>query len=155
MRRPFALAAVLLIAACGQKTPTGSDLYAKLGDQKKVFLISSFLDSSFNKTTFDLRDKTVLKLDQAKVDALQVTRGADTLKVAKKEGEWQVEQPIASLAATDAAATNARVARTTPSRIRVSSAVRVIAAGSTLRPRCIISPLGSRWRWNTTSTVWR
>jgi hypothetical protein len=23
------------------------------------------------------------------------------------------------------------------------------------RPRCIISPLGSEWRWNTTSIVWR
>ncbi|HEX6974014.1 MAG TPA: DUF4340 domain-containing protein [Vicinamibacterales bacterium] len=82
----------------GQKTPTGSDLYAKLGDQKKVFLISSFLDSSFNRTTFDLRDKTVLKLDQQKVDALEVTRGDATLKVVKKDSEWQIEQPIAARA---------------------------------------------------------
>jgi hypothetical protein len=82
----------------GQKTPTGTDLYAKLGDQKKVFLISSFLDSSFNRTTFDLRDKTVLKLDPAKVDALEVTHGTDTLKFAKTEGEWQIEQPIATRA---------------------------------------------------------
>src|SRR5437868_5191825 len=33
----------------GQKTPTGSDVYAKLADQKRVFLIASFLESTFNK----------------------------------------------------------------------------------------------------------
>ena len=33
----------------GEKTPTGSDLYARLPDQKRVFLVSSFLDATFNK----------------------------------------------------------------------------------------------------------
>ena len=47
----------------GEKTPTGGDLYAKRPDEKRVFLISSFLDSIFNKTPFDLRDKAVLKFD--------------------------------------------------------------------------------------------
>ena len=53
----------------GQKTPPGTDVYAKLADQKKVFLISSYLDSTFNRGTFDLRDKSVLKLDREKIDA--------------------------------------------------------------------------------------
>lgn len=82
----------------GSKTPSGTDLYAKLGDQKKVFLISSFLDSTFNRTTFDLRDKSVLKLDAAKVDALEVVTGSRTMKFAKKDGEWEIEQPIATRA---------------------------------------------------------
>ena len=53
----------------GDKTATGGDLYAKLPADKRVFLVSSFLESTFNKGTFDLRDKTVLSFDRAKVDA--------------------------------------------------------------------------------------
>ncbi len=82
----------------GSKTPAGTDLYAKLGDQKKVFLVSSFLDSTFNRTTFDLRDKTVLKVDATKVDAVEIVTGSQTLKFAKKDGEWEIEQPIAARA---------------------------------------------------------
>ena len=43
----------------GRKTPPATDLYAKLGDSKRVFLVPSFVEATFNKTTFDLRDKTV------------------------------------------------------------------------------------------------
>ena len=48
----------------GEKTPTGSDLFAKRNDEKKVFLVSSFQESSLNKSTFDLRDKNVLTVDR-------------------------------------------------------------------------------------------
>ena len=33
----------------GQKTPPGTDVYARLADSKRVFLIPSFLDSTFNR----------------------------------------------------------------------------------------------------------
>src|SRR3954468_16179414 len=42
----------------GQKAPTGADIYARLPDKPRVFLVSSFLESTFNKSSFDLRDKT-------------------------------------------------------------------------------------------------
>ena len=77
----------------GQKTPSGTDVYAKLGDQKKVFLISSYLDSTFNRNTFDLRDKSVLKVDREKVDALEVTAAGRTTRFEKVNGEWQMTQP--------------------------------------------------------------
>jgi len=79
----------------GDKTPTGSDLYAKLPDQKKVFLVSSYLESSFNKSTFDLRDKAALKLDREKVDALEIVTADRQLRFAKTEGEWRMTQPVA------------------------------------------------------------
>ena len=82
----------------GRKTPAGTDLYAKLGDQKKVFLIASFLDATFNRSTFDLRDKTVLKVEAAKVDSVEVVTSTRTLKFAKKDGEWNIEQPVATRA---------------------------------------------------------
>ena len=56
----------------GQKTPTGTDLYARLADKPRVFLISSYLESTFNKSAFDLRDKTILKIDRDKVDSVEV-----------------------------------------------------------------------------------
>jgi hypothetical protein len=82
----------------GQKTPSGSDVYAKIADQKRVFLIPSFLDSTFNRGTFDLRDKAVLKLDREKVDSLEITTPARTVRFQKVNGEWQIAQPEAGRA---------------------------------------------------------
>jgi Domain of unknown function (DUF4340) len=78
----------------GRKTPPGTDLYAKLGDQKRVFLVPSYIESTFNKTTFDLRDKTVLKIDRDKVDALTISTPKRTLQFAKAGGEWQMTAPV-------------------------------------------------------------
>jgi hypothetical protein len=93
----------------GAKTPTGSDVYAKTAAGSKVFLIASFLDSTFNRTTFDLRDKTALKVDQSAVDSLEVVTADRTLKFTKANGEWQVTQPAVSR--PDAAAIEGLVAR--------------------------------------------
>lgn len=82
----------------GQKTPAGTDVYAKLPDSKRVFLISSFLDSTFNRGTFDLRDKAVLKIEREKVDGLEVNSGGRTMKFEKKNGEWEIAQPSAGRA---------------------------------------------------------
>jgi hypothetical protein len=76
----------------GQKTPSGSDVYAKLADAKKVFLIPAFLDSTFNRSAFDLRDKSVLKLDREKIDTVEVTAGGRTARFEKKNGEWQIAE---------------------------------------------------------------
>ena len=51
----------------GRKTPPGSDLYARIDDQKRVVLIPSFVDTTFNKTTFDLRDKAVLTVNRDEI----------------------------------------------------------------------------------------
>ncbi len=82
----------------GQKTPAGSDVYAKLPDNKRVFLIPSYLDSTFNRSTFDLRDKSVLKVDREKVDSLEVAGKDRTIRFDKKNGEWQITQPAAGRA---------------------------------------------------------
>lgn len=82
----------------GQKTPAGSDVYAKLPDSKRVFLIPSYLDSTFNRSTFDLRDKSVLKVDREKVDSMEVATKDRTMRFEKKNGEWQIAQPAAGRA---------------------------------------------------------
>jgi Domain of unknown function (DUF4340) len=77
----------------GRKTPPGTDLYAKIAGGNRVFLIPSFLDGTFNKTTFDLRDKTVLKLDRDKIDTLTITTPGRVLTFSKAGGEWQLLAP--------------------------------------------------------------
>lgn len=77
----------------GQKTPPGSDLYAKRGNDKKVFLVASYLDSTFNRKTFDLRDKSAVRVDRDKLDTLEIVTPERTLKFAKANNEWQMTAP--------------------------------------------------------------
>jgi uncharacterized protein DUF4340 len=82
----------------GQKTPPGSDLYAKRASDKKVFLIASYLDSTFNRKTFDLRDKTAIRVDPNKLDAIEILTPQRTLRFAKANTEWQITAPTAGRA---------------------------------------------------------
>ena len=78
----------------GQKTPTGADIYAKVPDKPRVFLVSSYLESTFNKSSFDLRDKTILKIDREKVDRMEIETPDRTLKVVKQGADWRVASPV-------------------------------------------------------------
>ena len=78
----------------GEKTPTGGDLYARLPSQKRVFLVSSFLDSTFNKNTFALRDKTIIKIERDKVDRIEIAADKKSVTLAKTGNEWQIVGPI-------------------------------------------------------------
>jgi Domain of unknown function (DUF4340) len=77
----------------GSKTPTGNDLYAKVAGQPKVFLIAAYLESTFNRSTFDLRDKTALKVDAQKVDSLEVTTDSGVKKFTRVNSAWQLTSP--------------------------------------------------------------
>jgi hypothetical protein len=78
----------------GQKTPSGSDLYAKLPDKPRVFLVSSYLGSTFNKSPFDLRDKTIIKIDHDKVDSVDITSADHAVKLAKSGSDWRLKAPV-------------------------------------------------------------
>lgn len=82
----------------GEKTPTGGDLYARIPGEKRVFLVSSYLDSTFNKTPFALRDKVVLKVDRQKADGLELTDGATNVQLAKNGTDWMLVKPLAARA---------------------------------------------------------
>ncbi len=80
----------------GEKTPTGSDLYAKLQDGKRVFLVSSHLDGTFNRTPFDLRDKSILEFDREKTDSVEIATGSTTVQFARSGTDWKIAKPIAA-----------------------------------------------------------
>ena len=44
-------------------------------DEKRVVLISANWEASFNASTFELREKALLKFDHSKVDGLEVSAG--------------------------------------------------------------------------------
>lgn len=77
----------------GDKNPTGSDLYAKLPDSPRVFLVSGYLDGTFDKSTFQLRDKKLLAFDREKVDRLDVTSGTTAVSVVRQGDAWSVAAP--------------------------------------------------------------
>lgn len=78
----------------GQKTPTGSDMYAKLPGNSRVFLVPSYLETTFNKSPFDLRDKTILKIDRDKTDRLEIQTAEHTVKLTKQGGDWKIGAPV-------------------------------------------------------------
>jgi hypothetical protein len=88
----------------GQKTPTGANLFAKRNDDKRVFTIASFQDQTFNKSTFDLRDKTAVKFDRDKVDHVEIAADNKALELTKAGGDWKILKPLqapADLAAAE------------------------------------------------------
>jgi len=82
----------------GEKTPTGGNLFAMRAGEKKVIAIPAFQESTFDKKTFDLRDKTLIKFDRDKVDAVDVTSNGKPVDFAKNGGDWTITKPIAAKA---------------------------------------------------------
>jgi Domain of unknown function (DUF4340) len=79
----------------GNKTATGGDVYARVEGQTKLILISAYLEQSLNKSTFDLRDKTVLKFTRDGVDSLKLEpAGAPAMTFSHKGDTWRLTTPI-------------------------------------------------------------
>jgi hypothetical protein len=80
----------------GNKNATQGEIYALKDDAKRVFLVSAFQESSFNRTPFQLRDKKILKFDRDKADALTLVKGATSMELARTGSDWKVVKPVAS-----------------------------------------------------------
>ncbi|HEX8030409.1 MAG TPA: DUF4340 domain-containing protein [Vicinamibacterales bacterium] len=80
----------------GNKNATQGEMYAMKDNDNRVFLVSSFQETSFNKSSFDLRDKKILKFDREKADSLVLAKGANSIEMARSGSEWKVVKPVAS-----------------------------------------------------------
>lgn len=118
----------------GTKTPTGSDLYAKTAAQPKVFLIASFLDSTFNRSTFDLRDKTALAFDREKADVVEIAAANATVRLGKTGDGWQLTQPV--IKRSDTAAIEGLIARIAGLQMKKVES----AEGGALQPFGLVTP---------------
>ena len=80
----------------GNKNATQSEIYALKNDDKRVVLVSSFQESSFNRTPFDLREKKILKFDRDKADSLTLAKGSTVMELSRSGTEWKVVKPVPS-----------------------------------------------------------
>ncbi|HYA48825.1 MAG TPA: DUF4340 domain-containing protein, partial [Burkholderiales bacterium] len=83
----------------GMENPLDKSLFAKREDDPRVVLLPSSLATALDKKAFDLRDKTIFKLDTAAVKRVAL-RGKDVSWEAVREGTgWMFTAPLRALAA--------------------------------------------------------
>lgn len=79
----------------GGDTPTGSNLYVRLGGEDRLFTTYSYVKSNFEKEPFDLRDKKLLKTDQDKISRVTLTTPSQAIEFGKSGSDtWQILQPV-------------------------------------------------------------
>jgi len=79
----------------GNKTPDEAGLYAKTPAKARVFTVSSFLEGTFDKKPFDLRDRSVLHVKRDAMKTLEVTGPEGSYALAKTDGgEWAFTAPV-------------------------------------------------------------
>lgn len=78
----------------GENTPSGSDVYAKLEGDPRLFAMATYSKSAFDKEAKDLRDKRLLPFTQDKLSRIEITAQKQTYEFVKKgESEWQIVKP--------------------------------------------------------------
>ncbi|MDO8835337.1 MAG: DUF4340 domain-containing protein [Vicinamibacterales bacterium] len=82
----------------GDTTATGGDMYARKPGENRVFLVSSFVETTFDRTSFDLRDKSILQFERDKADRVDVVSKDGTLAFTKAESQWRIDKPVAARA---------------------------------------------------------
>jgi len=78
----------------GDDTPTGSDAYAKVDGDPRVFTIASYVKTSLDKTSKDLRDKRLLTFNSDKLTRVYLTAKGGPIEFGKNnQNEWQILKP--------------------------------------------------------------
>ena len=80
--------------AVGDETPTGGERYATIGGGPGVILIPGFVESTFNRTTLELRDRSVLEFTGPDVTSLTIEQGGGALRFTKADGDWRIADPL-------------------------------------------------------------
>ncbi|HEX6324140.1 MAG TPA: DUF4340 domain-containing protein [Vicinamibacterales bacterium] len=93
----------------GSKTPAGGDVYAKLADAPRVVLIGAWHEETFNRSRFDLRDKTVMTFARDAAGGITLTSDNRVMTLARRSGAWTMTSP--SEAPADDAAVDALLGR--------------------------------------------
>ena len=82
----------------GMENPLDSSLFAKREDDKRVVLLPSHLKSQLEKKTFDFREKDIFTFEQNDVAGIRLRAKDISWEAQKKEGDWFLRKPLASLA---------------------------------------------------------
>jgi hypothetical protein len=83
----------------GAKSPDGNGQYAGQPGSSKVFLLPSWIEGSFDKKPFDLRDRDLLHVKRDDVRQLEVAGPEGGYALTRTDaGEWAFTRPIATRA---------------------------------------------------------
>ena len=77
----------------GDDTPAGTAVYAAIAGDVRVFALASYKKNSFDKSTYDLRDKRLLPFDADKVSSIELTAKKQTIAFGRSKDEWQIVKP--------------------------------------------------------------
>jgi hypothetical protein len=77
----------------GDDTPAGTAVYAAIAGDPRVFAVSSYKKSSFDKSENDLRDKHLLTFDSDRVSSIELTAKKQTIVFGRSKDEWQIVKP--------------------------------------------------------------
>jgi Domain of unknown function (DUF4340) len=86
----------------GDDTPAGSDAYAALAADPRVFTVASYNKSSLSKNLNDLRDKSLITLNADKVSRVELLKKGQDIEFDRTKDGWQILKPKASPAETSA-----------------------------------------------------
>ncbi|MEK6608403.1 MAG: DUF4340 domain-containing protein [Myxococcota bacterium] len=101
------------------------DFYVKRADKPQIFLLKKYTVDRVAKRPIDLRDKTVASFKEDDVESVEIVKGGDRLRLARKDGAWsstpetkldeaKVKSAVAALAMLKASSfSDARDAATT------------------------------------------
>ena len=76
----------------GDETPVGGARYAAIGS--RLILVADFVESTLNRSTFELRDRSILEFTGPDIASFTVEQGDDTLRFTKADSEWRVVEPL-------------------------------------------------------------
>jgi len=92
-------AAAPLSVQFGAKSPDGSSVYARTGSAPKVYLVPSWIEGSFDKKPFDLRDRDLLHVKRDDVRSIEIASAQGGYALARTDaGEWAFTKPVATRA---------------------------------------------------------
>ena len=83
----------------GDKSPGGSAVYARTPTSPRVFTVASWVEGSFDKKPFDLRDRDLLHVKRDDVRTLEVTGPEGDYALARTDaGDWAFTKPLTTRA---------------------------------------------------------
>ena len=88
-----------LVVQFGAKSPDGSSVYAKRPGAPRVYLVAQWIEGSFDKKPFDLRDRDLLHVKRDDVRQLEVAGPAGNYSLVRTDsGDWAFTKPVATRA---------------------------------------------------------
>ncbi len=78
----------------GDQTPTGTAVYAAIAGDPRVFAISSYKTSNFDKSVNDLRDKRILLFDTDKLSRVELQSKKQSIEFDRDKDRWQIVKPM-------------------------------------------------------------